>query len=436
MSSAPTAVVVGGGPAGLATAACLKRGGVDALVLESGSRVGDHWRGHYDRLHLHTARALSSLPGMALPRAAGPWVSRDDLADYLEAYAGHHRLRVRTSATVASVRRTTAGTWDVVCADDVIATRFVVVATGHNRQPHLPDWPGMADFGGRILHSSAYRSPEPFRDRRVLVVGAGNSGAEIAVDLQRGGAREVLWSVRTAPNILPRDLFGVPMQFFAVASGLLPTRAADVLAGVLQRAFVADLGDHGLPRPRRGVASQFAAGGTAPMLDVGLVDAVRSHAVTPVPAVVRLREDAVTLSDGTEVAIDTVIAATGYRAGLEDLVGELGVLDREGRPRAHAAALADAPGLYFVGYRPTIGGHLRDIGHEARRVARAIGRSARASPRPPAARRDPPIPRRRRPGRPTRWRRAASVSRADFASLASIVRPGRRPPSSDSPGGR
>jgi putative flavoprotein involved in K+ transport len=373
--------VVGAGPSGLATAACLKRAGLEPLVLERADRLGQQWRSHYDRLRLHTARALSGLPGLRLPRSKGPWVSRDDMAAYLETYAQRHALDVRTGVTVTSLARAEPDSWLVKNDSGDLHARFVVVAAGYNRRVHVPAWRGMATFRGRLLHSSEYRNAGPFGGRDVLVVGTGNSGSEIAVDLVEGGARQVFLSVRTPPNIIPRDLFGVPMQVPGVALSVLPPRIGDPVVRLVQRVFVPDLRADGLPRSRRGVATQFAAGDTVPVLDVGLVGAVRAHRVTAVAAVAGFSEDAVELADGTRLVVDAVIAATGYRRALEELVGDLGALDAQGIPTAHGAALPTVPNLYFVGYHPTIGGHLREINRESARTARAIAKTvAQESP--------------------------------------------------------
>jgi hypothetical protein len=160
-------VVVGAGPAGMAAAAMLRRHGIDAVALERGDGRAVSWRGHYDSLRLHTIRSLSSLPGFPLPRSLGRRVSRDEFVAYLEVYAARHRLAIRTDTTVLP---------------------SVIVATGYTRAPVIPDWPGREGFGGRVLHSGEYRNAEPFRGLQVLVVGAGNSGSDIALDLAAGGA--------------------------------------------------------------------------------------------------------------------------------------------------------------------------------------------------------------------------------------------------------
>jgi cation diffusion facilitator CzcD-associated flavoprotein CzcO len=194
------AAVIGAGPAGLAAAAMLNSKGIDTVVIEEADEVGASWSRHYDRLHLHTVRWLSGLPGLPIPRAYGKWVARDDVRRYLRTYAEHHRLRVDLNTRVTSLERQEDG-WLLTTSDKPANVDTVVIATGYNRVPFLPGWSGLDNFAGELLHSSRYRNPRPFVGRTVLVVGTGNSGAEIAADLVEGGAGSVWLAVRTPPNI-------------------------------------------------------------------------------------------------------------------------------------------------------------------------------------------------------------------------------------------
>jgi cation diffusion facilitator CzcD-associated flavoprotein CzcO len=207
----------------------------------------------------------------------------------------------------------------------------------------------------------------------VLVVGAGNSAAEIALDLAGVGARVDL-SVRTPPNIVRRDTLGVPSQLLGIALKRVPERVMNPLTSVLRRVSVPDLSAHGLPRPAGDGFTQFLRTRTVPILDHGFVDAVRDGRIRVVANVASLDADSVRLVDGSTLAPDAVIAATGYRTGLEPLVGHLGVLDERGLPRVHGpATLPELPGLYFVGITVELSGLLREIGREAQAVGRAIG---------------------------------------------------------------
>ncbi|MYR62313.1 NAD(P)-binding domain-containing protein, partial [Streptomyces sp. SID625] len=167
--------VIGGGPGGLAAAYALRARGVRAVALERSDRVGASWRGHYDRLRLHTTRRLSALPGLPIPRRFGRWVARDDVVRYLEKYAEHHELEIVTGVEVSRVERTPDGTGWLLRATGgrELTGTAVVVATGYNHTPRLPDWPGRTAYTGELLHASAYRSPGPYAGRDVLVVGIG-----------------------------------------------------------------------------------------------------------------------------------------------------------------------------------------------------------------------------------------------------------------------
>jgi putative flavoprotein involved in K+ transport len=371
-------VVVGAGPAGLACAATLQRYGEHVVVFERGD-VGAAWRTRYDRLQLHTVRWLSCLPGYRIPRAFGKWPSRDRVIEYLQRYADRTALVVRTGIEARRVDRDIAG-WRVVTTAGVIDAERVVVATGHSNVPYLPDWPGT--FAGEIVHSADYRNPAPYVGRRVLVVGAGNSGAEIAVDVADGGAAEILLAVRTPPSIVRRDTLGFPSQVLGIATARLPVSVVDRIAGTIRRISIPDLTPYGLPAPARPY-SEFLRRRVIPILDVGLVEAVRSGRIRVVGALERFEDGAAVLADGTQLEVDAVIAATGYRTALGPLVGHLGVLDDRGEPLVHGAQEhPGAPGLHFVGYQVTLGGTFRVVGIQAKQLARAVAASHTRSTAP------------------------------------------------------
>lgn len=376
------AVVVGAGPGGLAMAAELARIGVPAVVLEQANRVGARWPGHYDRLHLHTARTLSSLPFTAIPRREGRWVTRDAFANYLSEYASIHRLDVRFGVQVTSVNRVADGRWTVEWTSTsghglvpgeihgTVVAPLVVVATGYNHTPYVPPWPGLDAYEGRVIHSSAYRNPHDLGAQAALVVGPGNSGGEIAADLAEAGVR-VMLAIRTPPNIVRRQVGGVPGQVLAIAIKPLPVAAGDRIAGWVQRQTVGDLSRFGIPVSTRGVVTQMVRDGITPTIDAGLLDALRAGAVTVVPAVTGFKHESVQLADGRLVSPDAVVAATGYRRGLESLVGHLDVLTESGLPRVNAAQqLPPHAGLYFLGYSNPLSGNLLQLRIDSRAIAR------------------------------------------------------------------
>ncbi|MFI7276043.1 flavin-containing monooxygenase [Streptomyces sp. NPDC049879] len=380
----PTAPVhvIGAGPGGLATAAALAGRGIRTVLVEKSGDVGASWRGHYDRLRLHTTRRGSALPGLPIPRSAGRWVRRDDFVRYLEVYARHHRLDLATGVEVFRVvrepEREPDGGWLLeATAGRRLRASAVVVATGHNHTPWLPDWPGRDAFTGELLHASRYREPSPYAGRDVLVVGVGNTGAEIAADLAEGGAGRVRLAVRTPPHILRRSTLGWPAQASGILCRRLPVRLVDRLARPVERGLP-DLTRYGLPRPATGLYSRVREG-AIPVQDAGLVRAVKRGKVEPVGAVESFDGAEVRLADGTAITPEVVVAATGYRRGLEPLVGHLGLLDGRGRPLVHGRQThPTAPGLYFTGYTNPISGMLRELARDAPKIAAAVAAAAKA----------------------------------------------------------
>ncbi|WP_190189507.1 flavin-containing monooxygenase [Streptomyces minutiscleroticus] len=370
--------VVGGGPGGLAVAHALRARGVRAVVLERSAQVGASWRNHYARLRLHTTRRLSALPGLPMPRSFGRWVARDDVVRYLEKYAEHHQLEIVTGVEVSRVERTDDGGWLLHASGGRELTgSAVVVATGRNHTPFLPDWPGRDTYTGELLHASAYRDAAPYAGRDVLVVGVGNTGTEIALDLAEGGAARVRLAVRTPPHIVRRSTLGWAAQYSAVLVRRLPVFVVDRLARLVCRISVPDLTAHGLPRPAAGLYSRVRQG-AIPVQDTGFVKAVRKGRIEVVGAVEGFEDDKVVLAGGERIAPEAVVAATGYRRGLEGLIGHLGVLDGRGRPVVRGARTPrTAPGLWFTGFTDPISGMLRELGRDAEKIARAVARDAR-----------------------------------------------------------
>ncbi len=322
---APRAIVVGAGAAGLATAALLRLRGVAATVLDERGEPGGAWPDRYDSLRLNTVRWMSDLPGLRLARPDGRWVGRDDFADYLRRYADHHGLTV-TTERVDRIEPAGAA-WAVHTGDGRAVVDAVAVATGHSRVGVVPPWKGRDEFAGRVLHSSDYRRPADHAGRRVVVVGAGSSGGEICLDLVAHGI-EPVWSVRSAPHVFPREAAGVPTTPFAPVGDLLPAPLLDRTAPWIERAI------HGrrdyLPPPPATLTALLDRH-KEPMTADGIVDAIRDGSVTVVAPVERLHRTGAVLTDGTVLDADDVVAATGYRSGLDDVVGHLGVLS-DGRP--------------------------------------------------------------------------------------------------------
>lgn len=340
------AVVIGGGSAGLATAYWLRRRGLAFTVLDAGRSPEGSWPAYYSSLTLFTPARHSALPGLAYPGDPDHYPSRDEMAAYLRSYAAHFALPVETETQIVRVERE-RGRFTVTARDGRRwASRSVVAASGTFGQPSCPRLPGEEYFGGTRLHSSAYRHPEPFIGQRVVVVGAGNSAAQIAAELgQRaggGGRTRVTLAVRRPPRLFPQRPLGHDLTDWLAWSGVerLPL-------GVFGRVPDAQ-----------------------PVIAVpGLRAALRGGNPDVRPMFTAFTPGGVRWADGHEEAVETVIFATGYGWNGEFL--PRAALDDRGEPRQRLGASTTVPGLYFVGLpgqRTIASGTVRAAGPDARAV--------------------------------------------------------------------
>jgi putative flavoprotein involved in K+ transport len=377
-------VVIGAGPAGLSTAAMLTARGLDHIVIDRADDIGNSWRNHYERLHLHTVRWLSHLPGYRFSRRHGRWVSRDGVVRYLEGYVKHHDLTVQTGTAVERIDKTENGDgtarFIVRTNQGDIRARNVVVATGYNNTPKHADWFRPDAFDGELIHASEYRNASPFEGKDVLVVGSGNTGAEIAVDLVEGGAKRVRMAIRTGPHVVLRESNGLPTQATGVLMRNVPTAIGDPIAKFVSKMTVGDLTKYGMPAPEGGLYTRAKRDHSIPIIDVGLIDCLKNGTVQPVAAVTDLDGPDVILADGTKIQPEAVVVATGWQRMLEPLVGHLGVLEQRGRPIAHGGETPpQAPGLYFTGFVNPVSGMFREMAIDAKRIAKAIGAESAAT---------------------------------------------------------
>ena len=370
-------VVVGASAAGLATAACLSRAGVEHVVLEQQAQVADAWRHHYDRLHLHTIRGLSGLPYRPMPKTYPKYPSRDQVVAYLEDYARTFSIAPKFGQRVSSIRPDGDGWVTETEQTERIVSRNVVIATGYTRVPHEATWPGREQYRGEVVHSSRYGNGHRFRDKPVLVVGFGNSGGEIAIDLHECGAKPTL-AVRSPVNVVPRDLLGLPILAIGIAMTTLPARVADVLAAPLVRASLGDIREIGLRRLPYGPNVQIREHGRIPLLDIGTIDLARRGHIRIAPGIARFTPTGVEFEDGTRADFDGVVLATGYRPRLADFLEVADrVTDEEGVPEK--SGHMTLPGLFFCGFYVSPTGMLREIGIEAKRIAASIASGIKAS---------------------------------------------------------
>jgi len=347
-----TVAIIGAGPAGLAAGACLRAAGVDFTMLEKEQAVGASWRRHYGRLHLHTVKKYSSLPLRPFPREYPRYVPRALMVRYLDDYAAHFALRPRFGAAVHSVRRDGAA-WVVESTAGSLRAAFVVVATGYNAEPVVPAIPGTETFGGKLLHSADYADATLFAGRSVLVIGMGNTGAEIALDLAEGGARPTL-SLRNGVHVVPRDLFGIPIQVVALlATRLLPAGFNDAIFPPILDFVLGHPARYGITRPKEGILTLAARAAKIPVLDVGTLRKISQGAIKVAPGLAAITREGAVFQDGARGRYDAIILATGYRPNYRRFFGA-----EEMQPEK-------IDSIYFVGFRNAITGLLRQISQEA-----------------------------------------------------------------------
>jgi cation diffusion facilitator CzcD-associated flavoprotein CzcO len=370
------AVVIGAGPAGLAAALALKDRGIRSLVVDRADRIASSWHQRYEGLRLNTWRRYSRLPNRPFPNGTPTFPTRAQVIEYLERYAGEDGFEVRLGTAAERIERDDAD-WLVRTTAGELRAPEVVVATGYENRPVIPDWSGRDGWNGQTLHSSEYRNPEPFRGRKVLVAGPGSSGMEIAHELAEGGAAKVWLAVRTPPNILGRHgPAGIPGDAIAVVLWHLPAWFGDRFTRFARKADFGDLSEYGLPVPEEGVISRARRAGKAPaIVDDDVIEAIKDGRIEVVAAVEAFDAEGIELADTERVEPDAMICATGFRRALEPLVGDLDVLDEDGVPCVRGGEPA-AEGLFFIGYVPRPGG-IGYMAKEARRAARSIARELR-----------------------------------------------------------
>ena len=361
-------IIVGGGAAGLTTAGALKYLGLDSVILDKDTEIGGTWARRYARLHLHSVRAYSGLAHFPLPYTWPKWVPKDRFVLYLKAYAAYFHLNWIGHTPVRRVRRSADGKWIVETNQDVWRSNVVVIAAGHFGAPVIPAWPGRSDFAGRLLHSVDYRTGRAFAGQRVLVIGSGNSGTEIACDLAEQGAALVANSIRTPPPVAPREFLGTPVQVFGIVMSALPVTIADRVGAMISRVAMGDLSSYGV----HPAAWQPFSAHKVPIIDVGWVGELKKGNVQLRPGVVRLTPTGVVYADGQIEDFDAIIAATGFETGLPDLIDEAGLLDEHGYPRYRSGQPTSARGFFFMGYTESVRGHLFEANRDSRRLAKII----------------------------------------------------------------
>lgn len=370
-------LIIGAGPAGLAVAGRLRQRNHPFVLLEKAARLTPAWHQHYDRLHLHTVRQHSGLPHFPIPDSYPRYLSRKQAIAYWETYARQFNIGPQFGQEVVSVRREGDSWLTHTATGAVFRAQHVIVCTGYNRVPHRPHWPGEEAFTGPIVHSVDYRNGEPFRGKKVLIIGMGNTGAELAIDLHEHGAAPFI-SVRQPVNIVAKEFRGRPTQATAILLSHFPTWIADRLARWAQRQAIGDLTEYGLPTPPLAPSAQLRTTARVPVIDVGTVELIRQGKVNILPGIQRVHATTISFIDGRELPFDAVIAATGFRSKIEDFIENAApLLNERGHPRGLWVDDPRYRGLYFLGFELPTAGILRGIKLDSAKIVKHLLNSSR-----------------------------------------------------------
>jgi cation diffusion facilitator CzcD-associated flavoprotein CzcO len=289
---------------------------------------------------------------------------------YLENYAKRFDLDIRFDQRVLSARRND-GQWKVQTQDVLHTSPNLVVACGYARQPLTPAWKGMETFRGKMIHSSEYKNGSEFNGKNVLVVGFGNSGGEIAIDLHEHGAKPGI-AVRNAVNVIPRELAGIPILSISIVQSKSPDWLSDAINAPILRMAVGDITKYGLRKLPYGPATQISKDKRIPLIDVGTMKLIREGHITVYSGVEEFSGNRIRFEGGKEAEFDAVILATGYRPRVDEILqGVESAFDEEGTPTSTGKE-SPVPGLYFCGYYISPAGMLREINLEAKQIASEI----------------------------------------------------------------
>lgn len=379
MSDSTEVLVIGAGPAGIAAAYFLQQAGLPYRVVDRADVLASTWASLYPSLRLNTSRFYSHLPGRKFPLHYGIFPTGVQYQRYVARYAQDHGLNIQLGVTVRRVCSEADG-WRVETDTGSSWHRAVISATGRFGHPYWPDIPGQDIFTGQLLHAHEYRSPAPFAGRRVLVVGNGPSGIDIAVELGTHADRPVLLAQRTGVVLRPRYPWGLPKHLWVLLGDALPDAISQPLLRHLLDLRFDNLDRIGIKSPQTPEETS-AAGATR---GAELIAAVKAGRVQSVEGPARFTPTGVTLTDGTTLVLDAVILATGYRPVVHRYIDLADVpINRDGWPLRVAEDPADVtsgqrqvlgkPGLYLVGTFYQGKGAMYNFNTEAAAAVQEIG---------------------------------------------------------------
>ncbi|KAI4332753.1 hypothetical protein L6164_017635 [Bauhinia variegata] len=366
-------VIVGAGPAGLATSACLNKLFIPNIVLERDDSHSSLWKKRtYDRLKLHLGKEFCNLPHTPFPRSAPTFVPRIEFLRYLDNYVSRFNIIIRCNRSVESASLESNGRWKIIAKDtssnatEVYIASFLVVATGENSSGYIPKVTGLDAYGGEYLHCNKYLNGRKWYGKNVLVVGCGNSGMEIAYDLSNWGVNASI-VVRHPVHILTKEMVYVGMHLLK----FLPVKVVDIIILMMCILMYRNLSKYGLRRPKEGPFFLKGKTGHSPTIDVGCVPKIKKGEIKVFPGVSNIKDKIVEFDDGRQEQFDAIIFATGYRSTVLKWLKDYKLLfDENGMPKQRPPNhWKGESGIYCAGFSRQ---GLAGISQDAQRIANDI----------------------------------------------------------------
>jgi indole-3-pyruvate monooxygenase len=365
-------LIIGAGPAGLAMAGRFTQMNQPYILLEKSDKIAIAWHQHYERLHLHTDKRHSALPHLPFSEELPTYLSRLELIDYYEKYCKTFNIKPLFNQEVVSVKKENGQWHSLTSVGDTFISENVVVCTGYNRVAIQPNWVGFKDFEGVKIHSQNYKNAKGFEMQNVLVVGMGNTGAEIALDLVENGAKSSI-VVRSPMNIIKRDFMGKPAQRLAIFLSKFPNWVYDAVGLFFRKIAIGDLSKYGIQSPQYAPSKQLREYAKVPVIDIGTVEQIKKGNIKILPDIQHFTQKSVVFQDGQVLPFDAVILATGYKAQIEDFIDNPEPLLNDRRyPKGLWVEEKSYNGLYFLGFQVPISGILRQIDIDSKTIIERI----------------------------------------------------------------
>ena len=365
-------LIIGASVSGLACAACLYKEKIDYTIIEKENQVASPWRRHYDRLHLHTNKRISSLPykkfGSDIPR----YPSRQQVVEYLEDYKNEFKIAPLFNTEAKSVKKENEF-WITQTNNGTFKSKFIIVATGPFGKPKPVSFRGMETFPGKILHSFEYKTGKDFKGQRVLVVGFGNSACEIAIDLVEQGARPSM-SVRSPVNVIPRDILGIPILEISLLMNRLPPAVADFINAPVIRLLAGNLNELGLKKSQSGPLEAIRKEGKIPVLDIGTLNHIRQGRIKVFGGLDHIEDKTVFFGDGKKEEFDFIVGAIGFYRDCAEIIDVDKSRFEDLKMSADHQEYFGKDNLYFCGFWIGPTGQIREIASDAKKITSDIAK--------------------------------------------------------------